>query len=110
MEDWAYDAGPGCMVNEDQQAANAYFFTYFLDSQKLLPYRCIVTTQRIEHNDEIRFRYGSDTPRGTPRSDLPSGAQALTGHPRRKMHAVARSRSGLVPARAASPATHTALI
>jgi uncharacterized membrane protein YgcG len=80
LDDWALDAGPGCMANEDKQSPNAKFELRWLDKKRDFgPYRVIVPLRDIGAEEEIRPKYGSDTPRGKE-SDARS-SDAFGGEP-----------------------------
>ena len=57
LEEWARDAGPGCIVNEDTKAPNAKFDVEYLDKDKLLPYRVIRLLRDLEEGEEILVKY-----------------------------------------------------
>ena len=64
LEEWALDAGPGSLANEDRTHSNAKFELRWINSkQGTGPYRVIVPLRYIGPEEEIRPNYGSDTPR-----------------------------------------------
>ena len=66
LEEWALDAGPGCMANEDKLSPNAKFDLRWLNKKRDFgPYRVIVPLRDIGPEEEIRPKYGSNTPRGS---------------------------------------------
>jgi hypothetical protein len=63
--DWANDAGPGCMVNENKGSPNAKLKLHYLEKCSkldLFPYRVIIPTRFIGAGEEIFLNYGSRTP------------------------------------------------
>ena len=64
VEDWAFDAGPACIANEDRATPNAKYELRYIDKKRDLgPYRVIVPLRLIGPTEEIRTRYTSNTPR-----------------------------------------------
>ena len=62
--EWAYDAGPACVANEDHAAPNAKLERRYIDERRELdPYQVIVPLRHIAPDEEIRLPHGSKTPR-----------------------------------------------
>ena len=63
-QEWALDAGPGSLANEDRMHSNAKLELRWLNrKERTGPYRVIVPRRHIGPKEEIRPNYGSDTPR-----------------------------------------------
>ena len=57
-EEWALDAGPGPIANEDEQRPNATFHTEYFDGRQCLQtYRVIRPLQDLEEGAEILLKY-----------------------------------------------------
>ena len=68
-QNWAYDAGPGCLANEDNLTPNAKFEMRYIEKNRDFGlHRVIVPLRRIEPGEEIRPKYGSKTPREDERA------------------------------------------
>jgi len=78
LHEWALNAGPGSMVNQNREASNAKYETRFFGAERLLAYKIIVLTKPVDPSEEICVStYGSDTPfidASTARVNQPRGS------------------------------------